>query len=96
MNLHLEGLAMTALDVQRLLKRRPFQPLRFHFLEGESRDVKHPELVWVAGGSLFFGDGMIKDNVIVAEELGPIYAVNMIKKVEVLETVSEKTDQNGS
>ena len=87
---------MTALDVQRKLKRRPFQPLRFHFLEGESRDVAHPELVWVAGGSLFFGEGMIKDNVVVAETLGPIYDLNMIKKIEVLEAVAEKADQNGA
>ena len=87
---------MTALDVQRILKKRPFQPIRFYFLEGETRDVSHPELVWVAGGSLFFGDGSIKDNVVVAEQLGPIYALNMIKKIEVLEKAPQQTDQNGA
>jgi hypothetical protein len=87
---------MTAVDIQRILKKKPFQPLRFYFLEGETRDVTHPELVWVAGGSLFFGEGMIKDNVVVAEELGPIYAVNMIKKIEVLEKQPQQADQNGA
>jgi len=87
---------MTAVDVQRILKKKPFQPLRFHFLEGETRDVSHPELVWVAGGSLFFGEGMLKDNVIVAEELGPIYALSMIKKIEVLEKKPHQSDQNGA
>jgi hypothetical protein len=87
---------MTAVDVARILKRRPFQPLRFHFLEGETRDVAHLELVWVAGGSLFFGEGMLKDNIVVAEELGPIYALNMIKKIEVLEKAPQQTDHNGA
>ena len=32
----------------------------------------------------------------VAEELGPIYAVNMIKKIEVLEKQPQQADQNGA
>jgi hypothetical protein len=87
---------MTAIDIQRILKEKPFQPLRFHFLEGETRDVVHPELIWVAGGSLFFGEGSLKDNVVVAEELGPIYALNMIKKIEVLEKAPQQSPQNGA
>lgn len=82
---------MTAIDVQRLLRRRPFQPLRFHFLEGEVRDVRHPELAWVAGGSLFFGEGALEDNVIVAQELGPVYALSMIKKIEVIDAKAESS-----
>lgn len=84
---------MTAIDVQRLLKRQPFQPLRFYSLEGETREVTHPELVWVAGGSLFFGDGMIKDDDVVAESLGPVYALNMIEKIEVLERAPQTARQ---
>lgn len=44
---------MTAVDVLRKLKRKPFQPLRFYFLEGETRDVTYRELVWVAEGLCF-------------------------------------------
>ena len=87
---------MTAMDAQRLLKRRPFQPLRFHFLEAETRDVRHPELVWVAGGSLFFGDGKIEGNLAVADQLGPVDGLNTIKKIEVLEASPETAEQNGA
>jgi hypothetical protein len=76
---------MTSVDLQRLLKRKPFQPLRFYFLEGETRDVRHPELVWVAGGTLFFGEGRIENNAVIAQELGPVYGLNMIKKIEVID-----------
>ena len=33
---------------------------------------------------------------IVAEELGPIYALNMIKKIEVLEKAPQQSQQNGA
>ncbi|MEM9186336.1 MAG: hypothetical protein AAGB00_07570 [Planctomycetota bacterium] len=75
---------MTRRDIEQILRRRPFEPLRFYFVEGDAIDVRHPELVWLAGQTIFFGDGEIVDKALVSKELGPIYGINFLKKIEAI------------
>ena len=39
---------MRAKDVRRLLYRRPFRPFRMTITTGETHDVLHPEMMFVA------------------------------------------------
>jgi len=88
---------MTSYDLQHLLTLRPFRPLRIHFLEGEVKEVRHPEFAWCAGDMLFIGGGRMAEGRLVVEELDAIYGINFIKKVEVIEAQPATTGgSNGS
>ena len=77
---------MTSYDIQQLLTQRPFRPMQIHFLEGEMKEIGHPELAWCAGDMLFIGGGRLDNGRLVVEELDAIYGINLIKKIERIET----------
>jgi hypothetical protein len=35
-------------ELVKLLRRRPFLPLRFHMTDGQTYDIRHPDLVMVS------------------------------------------------
>ena len=76
---------MRGRELRRVLKLRPFKPVRLHFLEGETFDIQHPELVWIMGQMLFIGSGRIEDDELVDGEFEAIYSIEHLKKVEYLE-----------
>ena len=39
-------------DIRELLHKQPFQPFRMHMSNGQSYDVKHPELAIVTRGTI--------------------------------------------
>jgi hypothetical protein len=43
---------MMAHEVKTLLRSRPFQGLRFHISDGESYEVRHPDMVFVTASKV--------------------------------------------
>ena len=87
---------MTAKNLRMLLEVRPFEPFRIHMLEGETHDVRHPEMVWVAGQSLFVGGGHLDHNgKLIPGDLEGIYGLNLIKKIEMIREATSTPNENG-
>jgi hypothetical protein len=42
-------------DIRNLLKTQPFVPFRMCLSDGQTYDVRHPELVWVGLSALMLG-----------------------------------------
>ena len=38
---------MRAEEISKLVRRRPFIPIRLHSTTGQFYDIRHPELIWV-------------------------------------------------
>jgi hypothetical protein len=47
--------AMTLQDLQEAARRQPFQPFRLILTTGETRDIRHPDLIMVGHRSLIIG-----------------------------------------
>jgi hypothetical protein len=44
-------------DLQAILKRQPFTPLRLHFSNGATHDITHPDSIIVAGNHAAVAEG---------------------------------------
>lgn len=84
---------MRAEDILELLRARPFVPLRFHMSDGQSYDVRHPEMVIVLRSRLVIGIGA--DSVMGIPERLEHCALVLIVRVEQLQA-SALPPTNGS
>ncbi len=48
---------MRADEMQKLIDRRPFEPIRLHLSSGEHVDIKHPEMAFVTRSLVVVGVG---------------------------------------
>jgi hypothetical protein len=82
-------------DLRDLLKRRPFQAFRLHLSNGQSHEVKHPDLAIVMRATMIIGrpepgtDDPIADGY-------DIVSVLHINKIETLPTPSKAAAGNGT
>jgi hypothetical protein len=86
---------MTGYEFQQILSSRPFKALRLHFTEGETIEVRHPEMVWVASNMLFIGGGEIENGRVVNRELEAVYGLSHLKRIEYVGEPAER-GANGS
>jgi hypothetical protein len=42
-------------DINKVLRRQPFQPFRVHLSNGQAFDIRHPELAVVGRSTMFIG-----------------------------------------
>lgn len=69
-------------EVLKLIRQRPFRPLRFHFTNGETRDLRHPEMAVVERSMVFlFKPSSEMEGL--AEDVG-IYSLLHVVKIEPL------------
>lgn len=82
-------------DINRVLRRQPFQPFRIHLSNGQAFDIRHPELAIVGRSTMVIG--------LPAPDLPPstydffeIIALMHINRLEPLPTVSTATNGAGA
>lgn len=46
---------MQAEEIQSLLRRQPFEPIRLHLTDGKSFDIRHPDMVILTNRSIEIG-----------------------------------------
>lgn len=56
---------MRAEELQKILNRRPFEPVRLHISSGQTVDIRHPEMAFVTRSLVVVGvtesDGEVAD-----------------------------------
>jgi hypothetical protein len=70
-------------EMIQLLRARPFRPFRLHLANGETHDVRQPELVWVTPTKLMIALPSAKVPVPAIDYYVTI-ALNQVSKVEPL------------
>lgn len=81
-------------DITELLRARPFVSLRIHMSDGQSYDIRHPEMVMVLRSRLVIGIGADSATGVL-ERLEHCALVHVVR-IEQLQSVSPPTNGSSS
>lgn len=77
----LECNPMRASEIMKLLKRRPFIPLRIHMTDGESYDIFHPDNIIVSHSRIDIGRGADPNGVVDAVDYCSLLHVVRVEEI---------------
>lgn len=82
-------------DITELLRARPLVPLRIHMSDGQSYDIRHPEMVMVLRSQLVIGIGADSATGVL-ERLEHCALVHVVRIEQLQSSASPPTNGSGS
>lgn len=80
---------MTTQTFRDLLRRQPFEPFRLIMSSGETYEVNHPEMAWVAGTDILVGIGNTEEGVPAKYRICSMLHVTAVEPLRVGATPAE-------
>jgi hypothetical protein len=81
---------MSGEELRRILRRRPFKPVRVHISSGETVDLRHPEEALVSQSTFAFATGPLHNDV------GWYNLIHVVKVVPLTRSRKRHRRQSGS
>ena len=82
---------MSGIEFKELLRRKPFIPLRIHMSDGQTYEIRHPEMVLVLRGRIDVGIGPDPNTGV----LDRVEHCSLLHVVRIEELQSAPKSQNG-